>query len=94
MGDVSAWIYNCLAGINYDSANPGFEHILIRPYFVKDLQWVKGEYKSVKGLIRSEWKREGKSITMEVEIPAGTTATVFADKEYTVGSGVHSFIIK
>lgn len=94
MGDVSAWMYNCLAGINYDSAKPGFEHILIRPYFVKDLQWVKGEYKSVKGLIRSEWKREGKSITMEVEIPAGTTATVFADKEYTVGSGVHSFIIK
>ena len=59
MGDVSAWMYNCLAGINYDSAKPGFEHILIRPYFVKDLQWVKGEYKSVKGLIRSEWKREG-----------------------------------
>ncbi|MDD3359980.1 MAG: alpha-L-rhamnosidase C-terminal domain-containing protein [Parabacteroides sp.] len=45
-------------------------------------------------MIRSEWKREGKSISMEVEIPAGTTATVFADKEYTVGSGVHSFIIK
>ena len=94
LGDVSAWMYNCLAGINYDADQPGFAHVVIRPYFVKDLQWVKGSYKSVKGLIRSEWKREDGNIKLTVEIPSGTTATVYADKEYRIGSGIHSFVIK
>uniref|UniRef100_UPI00406D43BD alpha-L-rhamnosidase C-terminal domain-containing protein n=1 Tax=Macellibacteroides fermentans TaxID=879969 RepID=UPI00406D43BD len=94
MGDVSAWMYNFLAGINYDADQPGFAHVVIRPYFVKDLQWVKGSYKSVKGLIRSEWKREDGNVKLTVEIPAGTTATVYADKEYRIGSGIHSFVIK
>ena len=94
MGDVSAWMYNCLAGINYDADQPGFAHVVIRPYFVKDLQWVKGSYKSVKGLIRSEWKRDEGNVKLTVEIPAGTTATVYADKEYRIGSGIHSFVIK
>lgn len=94
MGDISAWMYNTLAGINLDRDQPGFQNVIIRPHFVKDLQWVKGEYNSVRGLIKSEWKREGDKINLSVTIPAGSTATIYADKEYTVGSGVHQYIIK
>ncbi len=91
MGDVSAWMMQVLAGINHDSAQPGFSHIVIRPYFPEDLQWVKGEYRSVRGLIRSEWKKEGNRVTLVVEIPVGATATVYANGAHTVGSGVHRF---
>lgn len=35
MGDVSAWMMNQLAGINYDAVEPGFRHILITPHFVE-----------------------------------------------------------
>ena len=94
MGDISAWMYNTLAGINLDKDQPGFQNVIIRPHFVKDLQWVKGEYNSVRGLIKSEWKREGDKINLSVTIPAGSTATIYADKEYTVGSGVHQYVIK
>lgn len=93
MGDVSAWMYNYLAGINYDSNQPGFEHIIIQPCFVKELSWVKGSYRSIKGLISSEWKRENDKIRLTVTIPANTTATIHADKSYDVGSGVHKYII-
>lgn len=93
-GDVSAWMYNYLAGINFDADQPGFKHIVIRPYFVKDLQWVKGEYQSVKGLIRSEWKRDKDKITLTVTIPANTTATVYmGDKTHAVDAGTHIFTL-
>ena len=94
MGDISAWMYNTLAGINLDKDQPGFQNVIIRPHFVKDLEWVKGEYNSVRGLIKSEWKRQGDKIKLSVTIPAGSTATIYADKEYTVGSGVHQYTIK
>jgi len=94
MGDISAWMYNILAGINLDKENPGFQNIIIRPYFVKELDWVNGEYNSVRGLIKSEWKREGNDIKLTVTIPAGSTATIYTDKEYKVGSGTYNYIIK
>jgi len=47
MGDISVWITNMLAGINYDVAKPGFENVIIKPHFVKDLDWVQGKYNSV-----------------------------------------------
>ena len=90
LGDISAWMYNVLAGINYDEAQPGFRHILITPHFVEGLDWVKGEYRSVQGVIRSEWSREDNRVTLKVEIPDNTTATVIAcGKEQQLGAGVH-----
>ena len=83
-------MYNVLAGINYDEAQPGFRHILITPHFVEGLDWVKGEYRSVQGMIRSEWSREGNRVMLKVEIPDNTTATVIAcGKEQQLGAGVH-----
>ncbi len=94
LGDVSAWMVNNLAGINYDQENTGFSNILITPHFVKDLSWVKGQYQSVKGLISSEWKRENDKVVLKVTIPAGCTAKISADdgKEYFVEGGSHEFI--
>lgn len=94
MGDVSAWMIKVLAGINLDVTQPGFENIIIRPYFVKELNWAKGEYQSINGLIRSEWKREGNKITLLVSIPTNSTAIIYADKEYFVKSGIYKFVIK
>jgi len=94
MGDISAWMINSLAGINFDATKPGFSHIVIRPDFVKELNWVKGEYQSVNGLIRSEWKRGDNKTILFIEIPANTTATVFVDKVYELKSGQHQLIVK
>ena len=90
MGDVSAWMMNQLAGINYDAAGPGFRHILITPHFVEGMDWAKGEYHSVRGLISSQWKREGGKVTLTVTIPSGCTADIrVGDKTETVGSGTY-----
>ena len=90
MGDVSAWMMNQLAGINYDAVEPGFRHSLITPHFVERVNWAKGEYHSVRGLISSEWTREGGKVTLTVTIPSGCTADIrVGDKTETVGSGTH-----
>lgn len=90
MGDISAWMMNCLAGINYDASQPGFSHIFITPNFVERLDWVRGEYNSVRGLIRSEWKRSGDVVKLTVTIPVGCRATVVASGQTVeLGSGRH-----
>ena len=92
MGDVSAWMMNQLAGINHDDSAPGFRHIRITPHFVKELDWAKGEYHSVRGRIASEWKREGDQVMLTVTIPADCSADiVVGDQTETVSAGTHTF---
>jgi alpha-L-rhamnosidase len=75
-GNADAWLYQTLAGINYDKANPGFKHIIIKPRILGDLKWVKAHFNSPYGKIASRWQREGGKLTMGVTIPANTTATI------------------
>jgi len=76
-GDIGAWFYQALAGINPDPAKPGFKHIIIHPRPVVDLKWVRAWHKSPYGVIRSSWKRVGGRFALDIEIPANTTATVY-----------------
>lgn len=75
-GDVSAWFYKALAGINPDRAAPGFSHFVIKPQVLGDLTSARAEYDSIRGTIRSEWRVEGGRFQLKVTIPANTTATV------------------
>ncbi|MBQ7189606.1 MAG: family 78 glycoside hydrolase catalytic domain [Kiritimatiellae bacterium] len=86
-GDISAWMYQYLAGIRLDDAvstiaekvDPnavGFKRFLIAPDMVDGLGWVRASHKSPYGQIRSEWKRDGNAFRLEVEIPPNAEATV------------------
>jgi alpha-L-rhamnosidase len=76
-GGVCQWFYRSLAGINPDPEQPGFKHIVLRPYLLGDLTWVKATYNSGYGKIGSEWSRSGTGLRMRVVIPANSTATVW-----------------
>ena len=76
-GSVSQWFINWLGGIQADPAAIGFDRVVIRPQPVSDLQWVKTSYNSVRGRIVSDWKRADGKLSMDVTIPANTTATIF-----------------
>ena len=77
MGSVGSWLYKYVAGIIPDINHPGFDRFILRPYIFNDLNNASGTYKSVKGLIRSAWKKQKGSIEYTVTIPANTVATVF-----------------
>lgn len=90
---LDGWFYQGLAGIRPDPRAPGFKRIIIRPAVVGDLTWVKAHHDSPYGRIASSWKREGATLTLEVTVPANTTATVFVPGEppREVGPGSHRF---
>jgi len=75
-GDISAWFYKALAGINEDPATPGFKHFIIRPQPVGDLTSAGAEYDSIHGRIKSSWKIARGVFTLDVVVPVNTTATV------------------
>ncbi len=75
-GCVCEWIWNTAAGIEADTAAPGFRHIIMKPVPDRRLGHLKAEYKSVSGLIRSEWKYDGDIWEWKFSIPQGCSATV------------------
>lgn len=75
-GDISAWFYKALAGINLDPAAPAFKHFVIKPNPVGGLTSAKASYDSVRGRIVSDWKVKDGRFELTVTIPANTTATV------------------
>jgi len=75
-GDVSAWFYKALAGIQPDPQAPGFRHFFIRPNVVGDLTSARGEYDSIHGRIVSDWRIEKSRFRLRVTVPPNTTATV------------------
>ena len=77
MGSVGSWLYKYLLGILPDIEHPGFEKFTIRPYILKDLQFASGEYKSVKGLVKSGWKKNNGSLELNITVPPNSVATVY-----------------
>jgi alpha-L-rhamnosidase len=75
-GDVSAWFYRALAGIAPDPRAPGFKHFFIAPQVVGDLTSARGEYKSIRGQIVSDWKVANGQFQLSLTVPANTAATV------------------
>ena len=76
-GNLEAWCYQTLAGINYDPAQPGFKHIILRPRPVGDLTSVTASHKCLYGTIHSDWHRTAESFAWNISVPANTTATVY-----------------
>ncbi len=76
IGDLAVWMYEYLAGIRPDPERPGFQHILIKPYALSGLDFVKATHRSLYGPITSSWKRAGGGLEMEVTIPPNTSATI------------------
>lgn len=76
LGSVGEWLYRYVAGIDTDSDAPGYARILIRPYPGGGLTHAEATYRSMRGPIRSAWRLDGGTLSLEVTIPANTTAVV------------------
>jgi alpha-L-rhamnosidase len=75
-GDISAWFYRNLAGIQPDIQQPGFKHILIRPQPAGNLRWVRADHLTPYGAVKVVWRIRKKQFVLEVTVPANTTAQV------------------
>jgi alpha-L-rhamnosidase len=72
LGAVGQALFQNVAGI--DTAEPGFQKILIQPEPGEGVDWVKAGYRSLHGEILSAWKKENGKLTLDITIPANTMA--------------------
>lgn len=84
IGGITGWFYRVLAGIR--AASPGYDKIIIKPYMPQGLNDVSALINTVHGPARSSWRRAGKTIVIDIDIPCNTTAEIFVpcSKEETV----------
>jgi alpha-L-rhamnosidase len=75
-GAIGEWIYRVIAGIEIDPKQPGYKNILIQPHIGGGLSFAKGSVHSMYGNVASAWELKDGKMTLRVEIPANTTATV------------------
>jgi alpha-L-rhamnosidase len=83
LGCIGEWLQCTVAGIDTDG--PGFGRITIRPVLPsaeaiaagKGLTSARGSYDSIRGRIVSQWKKDDTGLSLEVSIPANSTATVY-----------------
>ena len=81
MGSVDAWFYEALGGINVDPDQPGYRHIRIEPQVMRDLTSVSATVGSVRGNVTSSWSHEPGVITLQVDVPVNSTASVSIPQE-------------
>ena len=74
-GSCGQWMFSTMAGI--DTEGPGFQQIIIRPRPGGGIDYVNASYQSPHGRIAVAWRQETERLTLNVSIPANTTATVY-----------------
>ena len=96
-GDIAAWFYRWIGGIQPDPEMPGFKRVVLKPGFPEGLDSFSCSHDSPYGRIISGWTRSGGVITYRVTIPANSTGLLWLpgeDKPVEVPSGHHEFKIK
>ena len=76
LGSVGEWLYRFVLGIDQGPGHAGFGRLLIRPHPGGSLRAAHGSYRSVRGLIRSGWQRDGETLRVQVEIPPNASACI------------------
>jgi hypothetical protein len=76
LGHLMEWFYSGLAGIRQSDDSKAYEHVIISPEIVGDITWANASYRSVRGEIRSSWKKSGNELLLKVNIPVGSKATI------------------
>jgi alpha-L-rhamnosidase len=93
-GAIGQWMYERVAGLAPDPANPGYKHFFVRPLIAPQLEHARAELETAYGKASSGWKKEEGKIVMDVVVPPNTTATIeFPNgrKTETVSAGSYRF---
>lgn len=95
-GAVGEFLYERLAGLAPDPANPGYKHILIQPAFKgHPLTQASATLETRYGTASNSWQTTDAGIEMTTVIPPNTTATItLPGKTLEVEAGTHKFLVK
>lgn len=75
-GAIGDWMYRTITGIKSDVAAPGYKHIIIAPRPGGGLTHAKAKLETPYGAVSSGWTTDNNTMTVEITIPANTSATI------------------
>lgn len=76
-GAIGDWMYRVVAGLETDEEKTGYKKIIIRPHVSEKLGHAAATLQTYYGKLHSGWKLDNGILTIDIIIPANTTATVF-----------------
>lgn len=74
-GAIGQFMYERIAGLSPDPANPGYKHFFIRPLIGKPLESASAELETPFGTAKSGWSKKDGKIFIDAIVPPNTTAT-------------------
>ena len=91
-GAVMGWVFSTVGGI--DTQSPGFGRIVIAPRIDPRLTYATTTFESVRGPVRTAWRKQGGKLILSVEVPPNATAEIRVPNGgvKTVGSGSYRFV--
>jgi alpha-L-rhamnosidase len=54
----------------------GFRRFIVKPAVIDSLEWARVRIETVRDRVQSKWQGQGKTFTLEVEVPVGAEAEV------------------
>ena len=75
-GAAISWLWRNAAGIASDPTCAGFRNVIMAPKPDRRLGFVKAEYKSAAGVVKSAWRYEGGKWIWDFTVPRISTASV------------------
>jgi alpha-L-rhamnosidase len=76
-GAIGDWMYRVIAGIDTKTDTPGYKSIVVKPTPGGKLTSASADYETLYGKVSSHWKIDNGTTTLDVEVPANTTATIY-----------------
>ncbi len=75
-GAIGEWLYRVVAGIEADSAEPGYKHVLFQPQPGGGLTYARATLDSPYGVVVSAWELTEAGLHLSITVPPNAHATV------------------
>lgn len=76
-GAIGDWMYRVMIGLDTEEGAVGYKKITIKPHIGKGFTQAAASYVTRYGKLSSGWNISNGQLTLEVEVPANTTATIY-----------------
>ncbi len=78
-GAIGDWMYRVMVGLDTYEDGVGYKHIRVQPHISDSFTTASASLQTYYGKLSNTWTRDtiNHTLTMDVEIPANTTATVY-----------------
>ena len=93
-GDISAWFYRYLAGMEINPDATDICKVNIKPVFASVVNHVKASHRLPYGELSVEWTRKGDTIILDVEVPAMARGEIHLPEGLAFPDGSSSIPLK